>query len=308
MNTTMISVLTFAAVVGLGVLLLRPVFGQYIDKYAVRIRPRKRGQTGDSAEKPRESALLKLCQVVGEGLLQALPKLADERTLTLLKHANYRSKEHLGIFIGVKAMVVGSAIFVALITSAGDPKKILAGVVLAVLGWMMPNFFLAMRVKQRQKTIVSELPTVIDLMIVCAQAGLGLLSCIEKVGKETENTCPMLASELKQLISDVKIFAKSAANALADLAERCGVEELQSMSSSLIAAETKGSDISYPLRAQADALRDKMKRKKEEDAARTPVKMVPVIMFFVMPLILCPILGPAVITIMSSLGSVFGGQ
>ncbi len=59
---------------------------------------------------------------------------------------------------------------------------------------------------------------------------------------------------------------------------------------------------------QSEALRDRIRRKKEEEASKTPVKMVPVIMLFVMPLILCPMLGPAVITIMQALGPVFGGK
>ena len=127
-------------------------------------------------------------------------------------------------------------------------------------------------------------------MIVCAQAGLGLLMAVDKVSKEVGDSCPILALELAQLINDVKVFAKSVPHALREMGERCGVDELINMASALIAAEAKGADISYPLQQQADALRDRLKRKKEEEAGKVPVKMVPVIMFFVMPLILAPML------------------
>src|SRR4029453_10140815 len=133
-----------------------------------------------------------------------------------------------------------------------NPFNILLSVPIALCGWMIPNFFLASRVKARQNEILRELPTVIDLLIVCSQAGFGLLSCVDKVSKEITDSSPILSAELKQLINDVKMFAKSVPHALAEMGERCGVEELINVASSLIAAETKGSDISYPLKQQGE--------------------------------------------------------
>jgi tight adherence protein C len=301
----MVAVLTFTGVICIGLLVLQPFFTQYVDTYAVRIRSRKE-KIDSAAEAPKESALLSMCKTVGELLLSVMPMLADKRTAALLQQANYRTPEHLAIYIGIKAVVVGCSVFLCLITATGNAVNILFSVPLALIGWIIPNFFLASRVKARQSEILRELPTIIDLLIVCAQAGLGLLMCVDKVSKEVYESCPVLSSEMKQLLNDVKIFAKSVPHALAEMGERCGVEELINMASALIAAETKGSDISYPLRQQSEALRDKMKRRREEEASKVPVKMVPVIMMFVMPLILCPMLGPAVITIMSALGPVFG--
>lgn len=306
--TALVGVLTFVVIIAVGLLALQPVFTQYVDTYAVRVRARKQSDEGSAAETPKESAILTACQSVGEIMLNVLPNLADKRTVMFLQQGNYRTPQHLAIFIGIKSMVVFASVFVAMLsaTSSGDFKGILLAIPIGLCGWMIPNFFLASRVKARQAEILRELPTIIDLLIVCAQAGLGLLSCVDKVSKEVAESCPVLGSEMRQLLNDVKIFAKSVAHALADMGERCGVEELVNMAAALISAETKGSDISYPLRQQSEALREKMKRKKEEEASKVPVKMVPVIMFFIMPLILCPMLGPAFITIMNSLGPVFG--
>jgi tight adherence protein C len=301
----MVSVLTFTLVIGLGLLLMQPLFAQYVDSYAVRVRPTKK-KDDTAAEAPKESFILMICRAAGEVLLTALPSVADKRTTQLLMQANYRTPQHLSIYIGIKALFVFASVFLAVICSAGNPLNIFWAIPIAVCGWIFPNFFLAGRVSQRHKQILKELPTVIDLLIVCAQAGLGLLMCIEKVAKETEMSCPVLASELKQMMNDVKIFAKAVPHALAEMGERCGVEELTNVAASLIAAESKGSDISYPLRQQSEALRDRLKRRKEEEASKTPVKMVPVIVIFVMPLILCPMLGPAVVTITQALGPVFG--
>ncbi len=300
-----VGLLTFLGVAGFGLLLMRPVFAQYVDSYAVRVRPRKAVED-TAAEKPHDSALLKLMRTAGELVLSLMPALADRRTVQLLTEANYRTPAHLAIFIGIKSSVVAIVVFLGIMTAAGNPMMLFMCIPAAGFGWFMPNFFLSGRVKKRQDEILKELPTMIDLMIVCAQAGLGLLMAVDKVSKETKDSCPILSAELEQLINDIKIFAKSVPIALREMGERCGVGELISMASALVAAEAKGADMSYPLRQQGEALRERLKRKKEEEAAKVPVKMIPVIMVFVMPLIMAPMLGPAVITVVQALGPVMG--
>jgi len=305
MPTFMLAMLTFGVVVGAGLLLMQPVFTQYVDTYAVRVRPRKEKEQ-TVGDQPKDSTLLIVCRTFGEIVLSVLPGLADKRTVELLTQANYRTQAHLAIFIGIKSMVAGVAIFFGILGAANNPFMILLTPFSALLGWLVPNFFLSGRVKKRQNQILRELPTIIDLLIVCAQAGLGLMLAVDKVSKEVTDTCPVLATEMQQLIQDVKIFAKSVPVAMREMGERCGVDELISMAAALIAAEQKGADISYPLKQQGEALRERLKRKKEEEAAKTPVKMVPVIMLFIMPLIMAPMLGPAVVTIINALGPIMG--
>jgi tight adherence protein C len=123
------------------------------------------------------------------------------------------------------------------------------------------------------------------------------MAAVDKISKEVDDSCPILCAEMQQLIQDIKLFAKSVPIGLRETGERCGVDELTNMASALVAAEQKGADMSYPLKQQGQALRDRLKRKREEEAAKVPVKMVPVIMIFVMPLILAPMLGPAIVTL-----------
>ena len=301
------AMMTFGAVLFGLLALYMPIAQMNYDQYGVRVRPRKKNDEPAEAQKQKDSAINNGLKALGEMVLTTFPQVADERTKTLLIHANYRTPDHLATFIGVKTAAVAIINFLIIFNPSMEILiKIAAMVGAAFVAWTMPNFFLSGQVKQRQNKILLELPTVIDLLIVCAQAGLGLLMCIDKVQKEVRDTCPHLSAELEQMIHDVKVFAKSVPIALKDMGERCGVEDISSMASALISAESKGSDISYPLRQQAAALRDKLKRKKEEEASKTPVKMVPVIMLFIMPLILCPMLGPAVITIMQALGPVLG--
>jgi tight adherence protein C len=307
-GSAMLGILTFVVVIGFGLVLMQPVFAQYVDTYAVRVRPRKAKAVEVTTEQPHNDTILLFLRTIGDLVLTLMPGLADKRTVQLLMEANYRTPAHLGIYIGLKSIVVGVFVFFGLIANVGNVFGILLCVPAALLGWLFPNFFLAGRVKARQNLILSELPTMIDLLIVCAQAGLGLLMAVDKVSKECGESCPILSIELQQLINDVKVFAKSVPIAMREMGERCGVDDLIAMASSLIAAEAKGADISYPLRQQGDALRERLKRKKEEEAAKVPVKMVPVIMIFVMPLILAPMLGPAVVTIFNAIGPLMNGK
>lgn len=300
-------ILTFVVVGLLGLVIYLPALKEHYDTYGVRVRPRKKVEES-AAEAPRESVILSTCRSVGEASLSVFPGLADKRTNELLQHAGYRTPQHLATYVGIKVSLVGVLSAFALLTSNGDVMRLLLAIPMGLFSWILPNFFLAGRVRKRQRALVCELPTIIDLMVVCAQAGLGLLMCIDKVSKECDDSCPVMTQEMKQLIQDVKIFAKSIGNALKDMGERCGVDELNGLVSALIAAEQKGSDISYPLKMQGEAIRDRLKRKKEEEASKTPVKMVPVIMLFIMPLILCPMLGPAVVTIMQAFGPVQSGK
>lgn len=305
--TPVAGLLTFVVVFLLGAVIYMPALREHYDTYGVRIRPRKQKEV-EAAAGPKDSAILVTAKSVGEAVLGIFPGIADKRTNELLVHGGYRTPAHMSTYIGIKTMLVASLSLFVVISSAGNPTALLLVVPMGLFAWLLPNFFLAGRVTKRQKSVVSELPTIIDLMVVCAQAGLGLLMCIDKVQKECKETCPNICLEFEQLLQDVKIFAKSVPNALRDMGERCGVEELNGVCASLIAAEAKGSDISYPLKMQGEALRDRIKRKKEEEASKTPVKMVPVIMLFVMPLILCPMLGPAIITIMQAMGPVMGSS
>ena len=91
MPTFMLAILTFGVVVGAGLLLMQPVFTQYVDTYAVRVRPRKEKDEA-IGEQPKDSTLLIVCRTVGELVLSVLPGLADKRTVQLLTHANYRHK------------------------------------------------------------------------------------------------------------------------------------------------------------------------------------------------------------------------
>lgn len=300
MSISVVAILTFACMTAAGLLVLKPLVAQYVHTYSVRVRAR-RDDNLSSAEKPKDSRLLSILRVAGQLTLSAFPNLADRRAVSLLTMANYRTPDHLAMFTGIRASSSLCILLLGLLAAAGNPINLVLAIPAAVVAWLLPNFFLSMRVTKRKDQILRELPIVIDLMVVCAQAGLGLLQGLDRISSEVDESCPALTQEIKQMINDIKLFAKSAPFALREMGERCGVDELINLASALIAAEAKGADISYPLQQQGAALRDRLKRKKEEEAGKVPVKMVPVIMIFIMPLILAPMLGPAVVVIVDTM-------
>lgn len=298
----------FLVVICILLMAYAPIYQLNQDQFAIRIRRRSKTTHASLINAPRRSIIISLLKLAGERILMTFPDLADSRTRELLMHADRRSSEHLAAFIGIKSSCLAGTTLLVGFGEMDLPLKIMVMLAGAYVSWTVPNYFLAGAAQRRKEKIVSELPVALDLLIVCAQAGTGLLVCIDKVQKETIETCPNLSKEFQQMIQDIKIFGKSSGMALREMGERCGVEDIVNMASALISAESKGSDISYPLKQQSSALRDKLKRKREEEAAKIPVKMVPVIMIFVMPAILCPLLGPAVITILSTLPPVISNM
>jgi tight adherence protein C len=303
--TALVMALVFLLILGIGIIIYIPVYWQHFYCYEVRVRPRKEPERLRVSE-PKDSALLSAFILVGQWVRRFAPAAVGQRTRQIMAQANYRSSLHLDAYVGIKALSTASVAVMLLPLSIGNPLQLVLLITVSVFTWMLPGFFLAGRAGQRRQKVIRELPTVVDLLIVCAQAGLGLFMAIDKVSKEVADSCPSLHAEFQQLLQDVKLFAKPTHVALADMAERCGVEELNNLTATLISCEMKGSDISYPLKQQSLAIRERIKRKREEEASTVPVKMVPVIMFFIMPLILCPMLGPAVIIIIQSLAIAFG--
>jgi tight adherence protein C len=252
---------------------------------------------------------LLLFRTLGELVLSAMPGLADKRTVQLLIEGNYRNPAHLPIYTGIKFSFAAVCVFGALLVNVGSVFGILLCLPAALLGWLVPNFILAGQVKARQNEILSELPIMIDLLTVSTQSGLGLFAAMDKLRREAGDSCPILAIEFEELIRDVRISATRVPVEMRDMGERCGVYELIALSDSLILAEERGVDISYALRQEGDALRARLKRYNQDAARKTLViKMVPVIMIFLLPLILAPMLGPAFVTLLLAMGPIMDGR
>jgi len=166
-----------------------------------------------------------------------------------------------------------------------------------LVGLQLPRIWLSGRVKARQKEIIKALPDALDLVTTCVEAGLGLDAALSRVAEKSSGS---LSLELSRMLRDVAM-GKMRREALTELGERIGVEELTSFINSIIQAEQLGVGIAQVLRVQSDQLRMRRRQRAERAAHEAPIKMIFPLVLFIFPAFMIVILGPAVIRIAQSL-------
>ncbi len=217
------------------------------------------------------------------------------RTQRLLVRAGYRSPETATVMRGVKVLLPLGLL--ALVFFTGIYRQNLAFFALAgLLGFLLPEFWLTWRIRRRQHRIRLGLPDALDLLVVCVEAGLGLDQAIVRVSQELRITHPQLSEELQLVNLEMRV-GKTRIDALRELAVRTGVEDIKALVAMLIQTDRFGTSVAQSLRVHSDNLRTKRRQRAEEKAAKTPVKMVPVLVFFIFPALFVVILGPAVISL-----------
>jgi len=226
-------------------------------------------------------------------LVPSSPK-TQSRTQRLLYRAGYRHPKAAQLMNGVKVLL--PLLLVGLVYSAGitGENAPFAFGFSALAGFMLPDFWLTWRTRRRQHRIQLGLPDALDLLLVCVEAGLGLDQAILRVGQELKIAHPDLSDELQIVNLEMRV-GKTRLDALRDLANRTGLEDLKGLVAMLIQTDRFGTSIAQSLRVHSDNLRTKRRQRAEEAAAKTPVKMVPVLVFFIFPALFVAILGPAVI-------------
>jgi tight adherence protein C len=240
---------------------------------------------------------------------QMIPRSAEDlsKEERMLVQAGIRSRDAVFVLWGIRVMVgVGSLIaFMASGLFWNNPLIYLVLTLIAAL--MLPEVWLRWRVAERKRNIEWALPDFMDLAVVCVEAGLGLDQTIQRVGRELRLPHPDLGDELR-LYSLETQAGRSRPEALRNLAERTGVEELRSFAAVLIQSDRFGTSVAQTLRVFSDDLRIKRRQKAEEAAAKLTVKIVPPLIFFIFPAILLVVAGPGMIAIYRTLfGALSGG-
>ena len=172
----------------------------------------------------------------------------------------------------------------------------------ALIAWILPIAVLERLVRARQDRIRHGLPDALDLLVVCVEAGISLDAAILRVAKELSFTYGDLSREL--LVVNRKTNAGvTREEAIRGLWSRTGVEDLRSLSTSLIQTEKWGTSITKVLRVAAVTLRRKRRQHAEKRVALAPVKMTFPLVTMILPALFIIILGPAVLQVISSLAA-----
>lgn len=222
-----------------------------------------------------------------------------------LVRAGYRSQDAVPIFYALRvvSLVVGAIIILAMLPSLRGRDMVLWILAGGAVFWMLPSGLLRRKIRLRQKEIQKALPDALDMLVVCVEAGLGLNQALARVSDEVETMSPVLAEELH--IVNLEMRAGTAReDALRNLGERTDVPDLRSLATMLIQTDRFGTSIAQALRVHSDTLRTKRRQRAEEAAAKTTIKLVPPLVFFIFPAIFVVVLGPAMLHLINELGGV----
>jgi tight adherence protein C len=242
-------------------------------------------------EKPRYKSLVAALKRVGE----RAPKSTKEMgTLRLrLVQAGFRRDEALTIFLGVR-VAFALALFSLFATSIFARPNIAMALGALGLGYILPGMILARLAKRRSHRIRLSLADMLDLLVVSVEAGLGLDQAMQRVGQELAFAYPELSDELRLINLELRA-GKPRSEALRNLADRTGVDDLSSLVTMLIQTDKFGTSVAQSLRVYSETLRTKRRQRAEEAAAKTGVKMVFPLVTCIFPAIWVITIGPAAI-------------
>jgi tight adherence protein C len=226
--------------------------------------------------------------------------------------AGYNSPLAPKLFTAIRLamLVLLPGILVAVIFLGGteiSPFKLyLFGVALAVFGLYAPNLFISAKADRRREAIVNGFPDSLDLMLVCVEAGLGMEAAFDRVGREMQNSQPLVAQMLSIVTLELRA-GSSREEALRNMASRTQVTEIQSFSTLLIQSDKLGSSIGETLRVYASEMREKRRMRAEEKAHRLPVLLSVPLVACMLPVMIGVLMLPAIIRVIRELLPAMGG-
>ena len=233
-------------------------------------------------------------------LFSAAPNPDLVRKLSL---AGYRKPSHADIFLGVRLALPAILGFLAAVIFTNN--IVVAFIIALVLGFFAPDFWLGYAINKRRERIKLSLPDGLDLLSICMEAGLGIDQGIVRVGHELRLSHPELSEELLLVNFEQRAGVQRIA-AWQSFAERASVESVRSFVAMLIQTDRFGTPIAKSLSNFSDALRIQRRQQAEEMAAKTTIKLVPPLVFFIFPAMGVVVIGPALITVSKALSHIVG--
>jgi tight adherence protein C len=236
-------------------------------------------------------------------LVPSAPKDSSVMVRRLMR-AGFRGPNALKMLYGSKAILAVVLPVAALLVTAksdADPSnKVLFVAASFAVGFFAPNAYVRRAARKRQKLIRRGLPNALDLMVVCVESGLGLDQAIVQAAKELQFAHPEISEEFSLMNLEMKA-GKRRADALRNLAERTGVEEVKKLVAVLVQADRFGTSVAQSLRGHSEFIRVQTRQQAEEKAAKLGVKLVFPIFFCILPSLFVVTVGPVVVRIVREL-------
>lgn len=259
------------------------------------------GHSTVAQEKPAVKVRERIEQAL-DPLSKAIPLSPTDvsRTRAWLIQAGLRESRHVSFYFGARMMLAFVGLAGVILFSGVDSVPLL--VCVPAFGFFVPRFILKRMIKDRQHRIRIALPDALDLTVICVEAGLALDQALMRVGKDLHHAHPDLSDEFHLVNLEMRA-GKPRAEALRNLVDRTGVDDIRSLVGTLIQTDRFGTSIAQALRVHSDSLRTARRQRAEEQAAKTTIKMVPPLVIFILVPFLFVTIGPALIQAYHSLVS-----
>jgi tight adherence protein C len=260
---------------------------------------------------PKQKSILSTIQQTGlsiggvvEHFENILPKSKAEVSVKMqsLQMAGFRDESAVKIFYGSKVLTPLLLCAVVAGTGLGTYAGFFVYIVALGVGFLAPDFWLGRQITKRQGKIRRGLPDVLDLLVICIEAGLSLDQGTARTAEELKGAQPELCDELYIVVLEQRA-GRPRGEAWKHLAERTGVDCVRNLVSMLVQADQYGTSIAKTLRIHSDTLRTQRVQAVEAAAARTTIKLLFPLVLFIFPSLFVVTLGPAFISIMESFSS-----
>jgi tight adherence protein C len=237
---------------------------------------------------------------------KVLPKSPKEVTIIQqrLIRAGYRDDGAVHIFYGAKVLVPIFLCVAATVTGLSRGNEFFVYPVALALGFLGPDFWLGRRISKRQMKIRLGLPELLDLLVVCIEAGLSLDQAMARSVAEMEISQPEISDELSLLILEQRA-GRPRPDAWKNLADRVDLDVIRALVSSVNQADQFGTSVAKTLRVHSESLRTQRRQRVEELAAKMSVKLVFPLVLFIFPSLFIVALGPALIIMQEAMHKYF---
>jgi tight adherence protein C len=218
----------------------------------------------------------------------------------LFLRAGYRGKNSTVMFFGSKVLCAAGLLVCVFAFQLLKPGQVslfyltLFSIVFALAGFYLPNLWLYLKIVHRKEALTLGLPDALDLLVVCAEAGMGLDAAMKRVGEEMKLSSRTISEEFKLLNLELRA-GKSRKDALKNLTLRTDLEDVNSLVTLLVQTDKFGTSVAQALRVHSDAMRVRRTQRVEELAAKLPVKLLFPTVFCIFPSLFLVILGPALL-------------
>ncbi|OBX19136.1 pilus assembly protein TadC [Erythrobacter sp. QSSC1-22B] len=236
--------------------------------------------------------------------MKVLQQSQIEEIQQKLAHAGYRNKELAVLIIGLRLalpLILGGLVFlyVYLLNSFpewGDMKKLFALTAAVGVGYKGPEIYLKNKAKKRTDAMRKGLPDALDLLVICAEAGLTVDAAFNRVAKELGRAYPELGDEFALTAIELS-FLNERRKAFNNLAYRVDLDDIKGVVTTLVQTEKYGTPLASALRVLSAEFRNSRMMRAEEKAARLPAIMTIPLILFILPVLFIVILGPAACSI-----------